>query len=461
MYALSLGLNKNLPQLYFNNKIIAYGDTTITTLDKLQEDGKFKTMLDETYAAPDPKNPPFVGIWHPGKGKKTVLVWDPDEEVEYETGSDYDSEEEEDSEDEDVVYEYVDEDGNVIENPDECEFEEVEDEEEKAKEKKKKDKKKDKKDKEKKKKRGVKKTGKEKKGGKVTKQYEDDFLKEKRNKKKKRTKTVQVGEFVDATKKVYVDQAKFFLNAFWNYVEEDAEKVWEWTHGFIKIDPKAEKGNELDEVHCARFMEKFDESMTAIARRELFQDIDITENKHVSLLEYCITKYKSLVKTADGQEVDAAEMVNQLMEVKEVISPELDKAQKALDKVMAIIEALEAKKRDLTERSELPGIKGKMAKNELAQLLSEDPTELNKALLTAEAALRRVKKKFGAKPGASSSSSSTPTASAGEPASEGGGLALPLNSGCTLGTIWWLDREMEEAKKYKFSGEVKVRANFG
>ena len=31
-------------------------------------------------------------------------------------------------------------------------------------------------------------------------------------------------------------------------------------------------------------------------RRELFQDIDITENKHISLLEYCITKYKSVVK---------------------------------------------------------------------------------------------------------------------------------------------------------------------
>ena len=40
----------------------------------------------------------ILGIWHPGKGKKTVLVWDPDEEVEYETGSDWSSEEEEDEE---------------------------------------------------------------------------------------------------------------------------------------------------------------------------------------------------------------------------------------------------------------------------------------------------------------------------------------------------------------------------
>ena len=93
------------------------------------------------------------------------------------------------------MYEYVDEDGNVIENPDDAEFEEVEvDEKEKEKEKKKKEKK-DKKG-EKKKKRGVKKTGKEKKGGKITKQYEDEFLKDKRTKKKKRTKVVQVKIFL-------------------------------------------------------------------------------------------------------------------------------------------------------------------------------------------------------------------------------------------------------------------------
>ena len=40
-----------------------YGDTSISTLDKLQEDGKFKAMLDECYAGPDPKNPPFIGLF--------------------------------------------------------------------------------------------------------------------------------------------------------------------------------------------------------------------------------------------------------------------------------------------------------------------------------------------------------------------------------------------------------------
>ena len=171
------------------------------------------------------------GVWHPGNGKKTVLVWDPDEEVEYETGSEpSDSDEDEDGSDVEVVYEYVDEDGNVVEEDELDEEEKVKMEASKAAEEKaKKDKKakKEKKKKEGRKKKGVKKVG-EKKGGKLTKAYEDDFLSEKRKKKKKtRTKSVQVGEFSEATKKLYVDQAKFFLNAFWNDVQEDAEKVIE------------------------------------------------------------------------------------------------------------------------------------------------------------------------------------------------------------------------------------------
>mmetsp|Transcript_33867 Transcript_33867/g.95317 ORF Transcript_33867/g.95317 Transcript_33867/m.95317 type:complete len:511 (-) Transcript_33867:101-1633(-) len=457
MYKLSLGLNKTLPQIYLNKKCIAFGDRTIETLDKLQEGGKFKKMLEDCLAAPDPDNPPFVGIWHPNKKGKsdTVLVWDPDEEVEYETGtSEYESDEE-DGSDVEVVYEYVDEDGNTVEMTEE-EIRKMEEEDKKEKEKKEKDKKKKKKAKEGKKKRGIKKTG-AKKGGKLTKQYDDDFLNEKRNKKKKksRTKTVQLSEFSEACKKTYVDQAKFFLNAFWEHVEADAEKIWDWTHAFIAVDSKGKEGNELDEVHMSRFLEKFEEALTAIARRELFEDTDITENKHVSLLEYCITKYKSIIKTEDGQELNVDAFVNQLMDVPEIVSPELKKAQQALDAVMKIIHALEAKKADLKQRSELPGIKGKMATNELAQLLAEDPTDLNRALLTAEAALRRARKKFGGKAAASAPKAETTEVQEGE-GSERATLNLPTTTGNTAGTMWWLERELAEAKKYKPSGEVTV-----
>ena len=124
---------------------------------------------------------------------------------------------------------------------------------------------------------------------------------------------------------------------------------------------------------------------------------------------------------------------------------------------MAIIAALEAKKADLTEKSKLDGIKGMKAKNELAQLLAEDPTDLNRALLTAEAALRRAKKKFGAKAPGAASSSSAPKPAEEEGEEVGAKLNLPSATGNTAGTMWWLEREMEEAKKYKFSGQITVK----
>jgi hypothetical protein len=65
------------------------------------------------------------------------------------------------------------------------------------------------------------------------------------------------------------------------------------------------------------------------------------------------------------------------------------------------------------------------AKNELAQLLSAPTTELNKALLTAEAAVRKAQKYGGA----------------------------------AQGDLWWMERELTEMKKYKPRGGVN-KANF-
>lgn len=90
MYKLSLGLNKALPQLYFNNKIVAFGPNLSEKLDQLQEQGKFDGLVAECFAGPDPVNPPYIGIWHPGDGSgKLVLEWQPDEE-EYSSSGDED-----------------------------------------------------------------------------------------------------------------------------------------------------------------------------------------------------------------------------------------------------------------------------------------------------------------------------------------------------------------------------------
>lgn len=66
-------------------------------------------------------------------------------------------------------------------------------------------------------------------------------------------------------------------------------------------------------------------------------------------------------------------------------------ANAALAAVRAEINKIEMEKARLEQDSEAGGIKGARAKNELAQLLSRDKTDLNRALLTAEAAVRKVR----------------------------------------------------------------------
>ena len=107
--------------------------------------------------------------------------------------------------------------------------------------------------------------------------------------------------------------------------------------------------------------------------------------------------------------------------------PEVKKARLALEEVNKRIQAYEAEKMRLEEQSKLPGVKGLKAKNLLAQLdagpLKE---ELNRALITAEAAVRMVTKKFGKSSGGGGDS----------------GAAMP-----TEGAIWWMNKDLNEKKK--------------
>ena len=68
------------------------------------------------------------------------------------------------------------------------------------------------------------------------------------------------------------------------------------------------------------------------------------------------------------------------------------------------------------EKAKGEGVKAKGAANELAQLEARDPTDLNRKIITAEAALRAAKK--------------------------AGGVEAP-------GELWWCERELLEARKYK------------
>jgi len=89
------------------------------------------------------------------------------------------------------------------------------------------------------------------------------------------------------------------------------------------------------------------------------------------------------------------------------------------------IRAYEEEKARLTDESQGTGVRALGAVNMLAQIDSSPlKEELNKALITAEAAVRIATKKFGGAGG-------------------GGGS----DSQSCDGALWWMNRDLEEKKK--------------
>jgi len=103
--------------------------------------------------------------------------------------------------------------------------------------------------------------------------------------------------------------------------------------------------------------------------------------------------------------------------------PEIRKARLALEEVNKRIRAYEEEKARLTAESQGEGVKALGAKNMLAQIDAGPlKSELNKALITAEAAVRIASKKYGGQ--------------------SGGG-----SGGSSEGAIWWMNRDLLEKQK--------------
>jgi len=212
--------------------------------------------------------------------------------------------------------------------------------------------------------------------------------------------------------KPHKQQAQAFLNAYWTETSSSAETVWEWTHMFIEIDSEhKEEGINLDEFQAHRFVEKLGRTMTVVEFREHMKKLDLNFDKKVSIIEYLCFHFG----TSPTQFVERNPPLDPPTNTNEALM----KAQQALNAVQVEINKVESKKVELSAIAEGGGVKGMKAKNELEQLQNADNTELNKAFLTAEAAVRK--------------------------AAQGGGSAEPIPPG----TLWWMSRELEEMKRYR------------
>merc|ERR1712173_387758 len=161
-------------------------------------------------------------------------------------------------------------------------------------------------------------------------------------------------------------------------------------------------GVSMDEFESHRFLEKNGQPLTIVAMRQELKKIDIDTDNKMSLLEYCVYHFKTDVKL--------------LMSRPQGINEEVEKAEAALNEVLAEIEKLEKKKEKLAKKAAKGGVKGKAAQNELDQIQASDPMPIRKALVTAQAALRKAQK------------------------------SKNLDA---MGKLWFIDREIAEAAKYK------------
>jgi len=140
----------------------------------------------------------------------------------------------------------------------------------------------------------------------------------------------------DLCKKTYKEQAVWFLNAFWDTKESEAEKLWDYVQKLNELDLEHhEEGSALDEMKAHVFLEKFDETLTVREMRAKLRStgaIGETERpKAVPLTHYLLYKYN----------VDWHQLVDETRQGSN--KEELEKAEKMLAEVQAAFKESEAK----------------------------------------------------------------------------------------------------------------------
>jgi len=211
-----------------------------------------------------------------------------------------------------------------------------------------------------------------------------------------------IKEFASVNKsQVYKQQGQFFLNAFWKEFGKQAEEVWEVALQFQKLDPKAEKGNALNEVESARLLEVRAQTLTVLERRAALKEIDIDTDNKMSLLEYLLWRYKM--------------KVDDLMSRPQGVSKELEEAEAKLDTLKERITTIQ-KYKGKWEGKDVPteGTK-RIAYDQDMKQLGEAEAYLDQALDFARRKLKAAEKSSNV---------------------------------LAQGKLWWVQRELEEAAKY-------------
>jgi len=279
-------------------------------------------------------------------------------------------------------------------------------------------------------------------------------------------------DFQKVCEKKYQDQAKYFLNAYWSEIQSKCEDIYVAWQKFLELDkqqwsalPEGKKsetwveGNALDEFWSHKFLESIGKTLSVVEFRNEFKKIDANTDKKMGIVEFLLWEHKKSVKelmmrpqgSGDATEIIQAQKL--LDEVTTAFSTadkkakELEHAENELKKELTALKEQEDqynnKTKELTAKSEGSGVAAMRSKNELAQHLAEDPLPLRKAKLSTEAATKKAEK-------ARAEQEKAVAECAKRLADAEAFLqkVMAQGTGPALGSLWWIDRELREKKKY-------------
>jgi len=222
------------------------------------------------------------------------------------------------------------------------------------------------------------------------------------------------GRFIELCKQDTDSQTQLFLKSFIFALEGDSWKqVVELSKKFAKYIDNARIDepdvNDLNAAQAADFLQQNGKTRTAVQRREELKDVDLNKDDRISFIEYLLLHYKAMIlteyykrhKTQPKEDLsnDAIGVVNvgeklleELFTMPAGLSAELEKA---IDDFYAAKRAREKKYKELETLANGTSVKAFAAKNEMAQMDSQDGTETNRLELTLNAARRKAEKTGG------------------------------------------------------------------
>jgi len=270
--------------------------------------------------------------------------------------------------------------------------------------------------------------------------------------------------------KPYKEQAVWFLNAFWNdFSSKEGENIWSWVHKHQDIDPKKKEGNELDEFQGHRFLESIGTTMTVQELRNYIRSIGVDKVKYIPICHFLLARFKAdlhkLVTASQGDnqaEIEKAQALLESAQAAFILADEKAKVSSkaeaelktALAELKAQEDAFNNKTNELKAKTEAGSVvQQNKAKAELSQHLASDPLPLNRAKLNTEAATKKAEKARIA------ADAALEDAKAKLQQAETYLKEVQSRSGSAQGSLWWINRELEEVKKYMPEKKGGVKKN--